>query len=676
MFEKKSSKKKSDPSGPKKGPFVTYQGQLSVHPRGFGFVNLPSPLEDVFVPKSCLEGAIDGDIVEVEVDTSRPFPKGPEGKIARIVERSRKSFAGTVLINQSSEKRLYCPLFAQSVESLPCPTQFKDKSLKTGDRIVFEVKSWEKGKPKKIEIKEFIGSIHSPSSDIPFAIYGHGLRTEFSKGAQKEAKAYGTSIKPSDLKERVDLRKLMCVTIDPDTAKDFDDAISIEKRGMHYRLGVHIADVSHYVRPDMHMDIEASNRCNSTYFPGRALPMLPKELSENLCSLKPNVNRLAVSVFVDINSQGETVSWEIVRSVIRSKKRFTYKEAKAVLYGTKKSKYAPLLKDMVTLCYLLKGRRAERGSVQIFMPEIVVLVDEHGVPKGLEKIEYDITHQMVEECMLKANEVVAIHLSKQGKEVSYRVHEEPSSDSLRDFSSLVASFGHSLPEIPKPQDIQKLFQEIEGTEQAQYLAQCYIKSMRLACYSADNIGHYGLSLEHYCHFTSPIRRYVDTIIHRLLFEKPLSKEEIGNICQKASEKERLSARAEGEVVQLKKLRLLQSMIKEDPNQTFEAIITRVKPFGLYFDVVDLMMEGFLHISELEDDYFLFDESHSSLYGKYRGYTWKSGDTLKVKCRSIDLILLDAKWKLLEKRSNKPIGPLEPHSIRIKKKKRKHERKGP
>lgn len=625
-----------------------YQGQISVHPRGFGFVNLPSPFQDIFIPKPQLNGAIDGDTVEVLVDESVFSPKGPEGKITKILKRDKTKFVATIISCSNKQAELYCSLFSSIAQPLTVPLLWHDKKLARGDRVVFSVEEWDKGIPKQISLVDHFGSINDPSSDISFAMHENNLPFSFPPEAEQEAQAMGKRVTAKDLIDRVDLRSIECITIDPDTAKDFDDAISLEKIGSRYRLGVHIADVSHYVQQGTAIDKEAVKRSNSTYFPGKCLPMLPPSLSENLCSLKPNVNRLTVSIFMDIDEQGDTLSWEISRSVIRSKKRLTYKEAKAILDGERKSTLKPFLNLMVEVALLLKKRRSQRGSVQLYMPELVVRVDKDGKPTGMERIEYDITHQMIEEFMLKANEMVAIHLNREGKEISYRVHEEPSSESLRDFSSLVSSFGFHLPQTPDPHDIQKLFQEIENQECCQYLAICYIKSMRLACYSPDNIGHYGLSLEHYCHFTSPIRRYVDLVIHRLLFEPAITKENIQSLCLAASERERISSRAEGSVISMKKLRLLSDILKEEKDRTFEAIVTRIKPFGIYFDVVEFMLEGFIHISELEDDYFIYNDYTSSLNGRFKGYDWKAGNSLLVKCESTDLILGDARWVLVEK----------------------------
>jgi ribonuclease R len=274
------------------------------------------------------------------------------------------------------------------------------------------------------------------------------------------------------------------------------------------------------------------------------------------------------------------------------------------------------------------------------------------MPTGTEIVHYDITHQMVEEFMLLANETVAKHLAKQGKELTYRIHEEPAKESLREFAALVEAFGYKLSQDPTPQEIQQFFVSIEDSPFIQYLSTCYIRSMRLACYSADNIGHYGLSLEHYCHFTSPIRRYVDTVAHRLLFEKGYDKKIIEQICIDASERERISARAENSVKQLKKLRLIDHWLKEDQYRQFEAVVTRVKPFGIYFDILELMYEGFLHISELDNDYFVFDDKRLLLFGRHNGFTYRAGDTLHVLCKRIDFILQEATWELVNTSSKK------------------------
>lgn len=621
------------------------QGLLSVHPRGFGFINMPAPEEDIFIPKPFMNGAVDGDLVEIEFDPKNYSEKGPDGKVIAILQRGRKELAGTVTSVVDGVAYVYSSLLGET-NLCECPLKPGQK-IARGDRVLVEVIAWgTKKQPEKCAITKIIGHITDPLSDIPFAIVANGIRTDFPQKVLDEARSYGNRITPKDLLNRRDLRDLECFTIDPETAKDFDDALSLEQIGSRFRLGVHIADVSHYVRKDSPLDTEAQLRCNSTYFPGKCIPMIPHELSDNLCSLKPNVQRLTVSVFVEIDEMGKTVGWDIVKSVIKSQKRFTYQEAKLVLDGKKKSKHAPTLQLMKNLCLLLQNERAGRGSVQLSMPEMILKIDEQGMPYGTEIHQYDITHQLVEEFMLKANELVAIHLNRHGKDVTYRVHEEPAPESLRDFSLLVKAFGFTLPDTPTPHDIQKFFLELGDHRHAQYLSVSYIKSMRLACYSADNIGHYGLSLEHYCHFTSPIRRYVDTIAHRLLFSDAIAKDVLQDICLRASERERVSARAENSVMQIKKLRYLQKIQQENPHRQYEAVLSRIKPFGIYFDIVDMMIDGFLHISDLENDYFIFDDARNVLTGRHHGTVYQAGDKIIVMPKSIDLVTVEACWHMV------------------------------
>ena len=637
------------------------QGKLSVHPRGFGFVESPDPNEpDIFIPKPYINDAIDGDIVEVLINREVTSEKGPEGKILSIITRNRTQLVGTVWAIRNGEAFAFCQVLGEKhlvkIKQQTSKKKSAPAALVIGDRVILDVDVWgKKSEPTITTLAKRIGHISDPSTDIPASILEHGIRTEFPKQAIEEATFFGTKVTKNDLIGREDLRNIECFTIDPDTAKDYDDALSLEKTDSGYLLGVHIADVSHYVKAGSALDAEAQNRCNSTYFPGKCIPMLPSELSDNLCSLRQGVLRLTVTVFADIDEGGNTRSWRICRSVIKSQKRFTYKNVKTILDGKLKSNHESTLRLMMHLCNLLKGKRAERGSVQLYMPELIVRVDQQGMPQDTELIEYDITHQMVEEFMLKANEIVAIELTKQGKNAGFRVHEEPSKESLREFSSLAKAFGFSLSQEPTPQEIQQMFAEMEVNATSQYLATCYIRSMRLACYSADNIGHYGLSLEHYCHFTSPIRRYVDTIIHRLLFEKNVEKDIVVKLCKQASEKERLSAKAESNVIHMKKLRLLDMLAASHKYRQFEAVVTRVKPFGIYFDVLELMLEGFLHISELDDDFFDFVDNSMCLLGRHQGISYKSGDRLHVMLKHIDLIQRECSWQLVTHSNFEPMS---------------------
>jgi ribonuclease R len=622
-------------------------GTLKMHPRGFGFVQPDNPAlypQDVFIPKHLTKNAVDGDVVEVLVNQETISDKGPEGKVLAILSRARTHMAGIIRqVDKNGFFIAHVPLLGLQQRVVVEPTE--EQPLQLGDRIVMEVIDWgSKETETTCRFSHYLGHISDPSCDIYASIEEFELRADFPSQTIEEAQALGKQVSRKDLKDREDLRHLTTFTIDPDTAKDFDDALSLTKdhHGI-YHLGVHIADVSHYVKPGTALDDEARLRCNSTYFPSFCLPMLPSALSENLCSLKSNVNRLTISVLMSFDHQGTLIDHRITRSVIKSAKRFTYKEAKKVLDNKKKSPHAATLFLMVELCRLLKKKRYERGSIEFALPELVVLLDDKGAPYQTDYITYDITHQMVEEFMLKANEIVAWDLTQKGKNLAYRVHDEPAEENLRDFALLAAAFGFRMPDLPTPQDLQKLFEEAGETVYGNYLASCYIRRMRLAAYSPDNIGHYGLSLAHYCHFTSPIRRYVDLVVHRILFGESVDFDYLQQIANQCSEQERISAKAESSVVVLKKLRLLSQMHAVTPYREYEAIITRVKNFGIYFEIIELLLEGFIHISELEEDYFVYEEERMRLRGTKRGGVYAPGDRLTVMLKDINFISQETNW---------------------------------
>ncbi len=626
-------------------------GLLRMHPKGFGFVIPDNPADcpqDIFIPKHLTDNAVDGDHVEVVINHESLSDKGPEGKIVAVTKRARKHLAGTIRqVSANGQILAYAPLMGISKPVLVLPPD--DTSLNVGDRVILDVKEWGTEKEHtQCEFSHLIGNIEDPSCDVPAAVEEFDIRSSFPKPVVDQAKKYRKKVPAKELKNRRDFSKEECFTIDPDTAKDFDDALTISKdRKGNYQLGVHIADVAHYVPPGTPLDIEALARCNSTYFPGTCVPMLPEELSNELCSLKPDQIRLTVSVVMNFDKQGNLTKHEVVRSYIKSKKRFTYFEAKDVLDG-KKSPHAKTLKLMVELCLLLKKKRYERGSIDFALPELVVMINAKGEPEGLKRIEYDITHQLVEEFMLKANEMVAVELNQRGKRLIYRVHETPQEENFQDFLQFARTLGFKVPLKPTSAQLQAIFEEAKKTPYFQQLSVGFIRSMKLAQYSADNVGHFGLGLEHYCHFTSPIRRYSDLIIQRLLFDEEPKDINVDKIALRCSEQERVSFRAEMSVKTLKKLRLLHRYFQEDPYRKYNAVITKIKPFGLYFELQDLMLEGFLHISELENDYFVYDEKRSLLFGRSSGKIHKLGDTIQVSLSHVDLITIESGWILSPK----------------------------
>jgi ribonuclease R len=614
-------------------------GPISIHPKGFAFVRREEG-PDVFVPKHSTMDAVDGDTVEVEVNPV-VSAKGPEGVVVAVLKRSRTHLACIIVQKTGRHYVGYSPLLG-----IDKPIKVKSKqSLTEGDRIICKVMNWRNDSDVvEGEMSQLIGHITDPSIDVKAAIQEFELPELFSKEAIAEAKSYG---KKASIDKRRDLTDWEVVTIDPDTAKDYDDAISLTKdeKG-HFFLGVHIADVSHYVKPGMHLDKEAFLRCNSTYFPGTCVPMLPEELSNELCSLKPKVVRLTQSVFAEFNPHGELVHYTIERTAIKSQKRFTYKEAFAVLEKKKKSIHAPLLNRMVDLCQVLKKKRFERGSIDFSMPDDVIIVDDAGVPQKIERVEYDITHQMIEEFMLKANEIAAKHLAGQGKTLIYRVHEEPAPESFQDFFTFARTLGFHLPANPNHRDLQKMFVEAANSPLLPQLSVSFIRSMRLAAYSSENLGHYGLALEHYCHFTSPIRRYTDLIIQRLLFDELPESTNLDEVAAACSAKERVSFRAESSVVLLKKLRLAGTYFAEDPTRIYSAIVTKVKPFALFFEVAMFDLEGNLHISKIGNDYFEYNAAQMTMRGTRTGRSYSGGQQIFVKLEKINYILLQSEWALV------------------------------
>lgn len=621
------------------------KGILKVHHRGFGFLKPEGAEtgEEIFIPKQFTLGAVDGDLVEVEVNPI-VSEKGPEGRVVKIIKRSRSNVTGTITALVDSKTALaYVPLIGNTQEMV---IGLKGKEdLKPGDRISIHILSWGKnGKPSRGEMIDYLGHISDPSCDVDAAMVEYELHKEFPEEVLHEARSFGKSVTTKEIKEREDLRDLECFTIDPDTAKDYDDALSLTLEDGIYHLGVHIADVTHYVKPGSHLDMEAKNRCNSTYFPGFVVPMLPHELSSHLCSLQPDVNRLSVSVLARFDQEANLIDYRITRSTIKSCKRFTYKEAKDVLDGKKKSPYKDTLFLMVDLCHRLKKKRAERGCVEFSVPDLEINVDKNGRPKAVEVIEYDITHQLVEEFMLKANEIVATHLAEEDKPLTYRIHEEPNPENLKDFAARCRMFGFSLSDQPTGEELQKLFDEARKSAYGQFIAVSFIRSMKLATYSVQNVGHYGLGLDHYTHFTSPIRRYIDLIVHRVLFNNLSKTDDLEQIAEHCSEKERLSSRAEGQVTMLKKLRLLKEMQKNEPKTRLEAIITQVKPFGIVFEVSKFLLEGFFPLSAMHDDYYQFDEKRNALIGKKTKALFFAGEKIYVKADHINLITQEVKWQ--------------------------------
>lgn len=617
-----------------------YQGILRANPRGFGFVSITSSqMPDVFIPKSDMDKAIDGDTVEIEI--TKTSKKGPEGIILKILKREKTHFAGIIWTKDKKNYIAYIPMLGADRLAIVR----SNKNLKIGDRVILKAIKWEKD--LICEVTKLLSNISDATKDTQAAMAEFQIRSDFSKQIKNDVK--NLTISKKDLLNRKDLTYLETITIDPESARDFDDSISLTKDDENiFHLGVHITDVAHFVKANSALDIEASLRGNSTYFPDICIPMLPKELSKELCSLQENNLRLTISVMMDFSQKGDLISYDIFRSFIVNKKRYTYENAKKELDSSKKSHHKKLLKTMVELCLLLKQKRFERGSIDFSMSDYRLKIESSGIPEEIEIVEYDITHQMIEEFMLKANEIVAEHLSKRKKQIIYRIHEEPSIETFKDFFDLARSLGFFLPPNPTLQDLQKLFIQAKKTSYLQLLSISFIKNLKLAAYSPENLGHFGLALEYYTHFTSPIRRYSDLIVQRILFDEENKNIDLVEIAKNCSEKERNSFRAESSVKTLKKLRFLRKQLKKNPNAIFSASITKVKSFGIYFELDNFFVDGFLHVSQLFDDYYEYFQKTLSLIGKRTGKILSTGEKIKVKILSIDYIIQEIQYKFVKK----------------------------
>lgn len=619
---------------------------FSLHPKGFGFAtptDTTTILEDIFIPKNKTLGAINGDKVRVKVSPN-VSKKGPDGLIIEIISRKRDTFVGTVAKVLKKEcYYIYTPALGE--EKLICADIENKPKYSVGDRVLVKITHWsdEEYIPEGV-IHKKIGHIDDATTDNSTALLEYEIRTSFPKAVMREIAQLPSKL--IKVEERKDLTHLETLTIDPTTAKDFDDALSIEKHAKGYTLGVHIADVSHFVKPGSAIDEEARQRFNSTYLPNQCSPMLPEELSNNLCSLKPGVIRYTASVLMEFNPQGELQNYAIHRAMIKSRKRFTYEEAREVLDDKRDSPYKKSLQDLAELGAILKQARKDRGSIDFSVDETYLLIDpKTGHPIKYITSEYDITHQLVEEFMLKANELIAKHLSDHGKNAIYRVHEEPHEASMQAFYQLARNAGYQLSDNPSTDEIQALFDEVKESPFGSNLTIAFIRSMKMAIYSPENVGHFGLCLEYYAHFTSPIRRYSDLVVHRELFHEG-SEKDLKLIADCCSSQERISERAEKSVKAIKELRYLETLKKKQPKKTYTAVISKIQPIGLFFELKEFPITGFIHISEIGRDFYLFDPKEATLTGRNTHENYKVLDEITVRIRTVDLILQEAEWDML------------------------------
>ncbi len=630
-------------------------GKLSIHPAGYGFLSPEKSGEpDVFIAAENIGTAMHGDrvVARVSRDTPSDRIKGRrEGRVIRILERAHDTIVGTL---QRSRNFYYVvpddPRFVHDIYVHPEPDQQPGNAANVGDKVVVRLDAWESRhiNPEG-EIIEVLGPASMPGIDMLSIIRKYHLSVEFPKDVLGQAERIPEQVDERQLEGREDLREQFIVTIDPDDARDFDDAIQVEKTTSGWRLGVHIADVAAYVEPGSALDREARRRGNSVYLPDRVIPMLPERLSNGVCSLNPGVDRLTHSVFVQFDKHGEVKSTRFARSVIRSAHRLTYKQAYAILTASPVDRLGERLHVAWELAALLRRKRFQHGSLDLDFPEVKVWLDKQGRPVRLERVENDESHQLIEEFMLAANEAVARELKKRAIPTIYRVHENPDPEKLAEYREFVLSFSYRVGDLTHRAELQRLLASIRGKPEEQALKVALLKSLKRARYSAQPLGHYGLAKTNYLHFTSPIRRYADLVVHRALgrlgalrrpdaaARRPYHPDmsEIASIAEHISATERNAADAEIDAAQMKKLEFFQLQLDQRNPQIFRAAIIDVRNYGLMVELPDALITGLIHVSALTDDFYSFEPARRQLIGRRSRKRFSVGDQLSVFVARVD-----------------------------------------
>ena len=628
-------------------------GKLSIHQVGYGFLVPETPGEpDVFIAAENIGTAMHGDRVVVRISRDAPYGriKGRrEGRVIRILERAHDTIVGTL---QRSRNFYYVvpddPRFVHDIYVRPASQNLKEDrrsqtAARVGDKVMVRLDAWESRHVNpEGEIIEVLGPATAPGIDMLSIIRKFHLPAEFPKEILDQAERIPDKINPRQLEGREDLRKEFIVTIDPDDARDFDDAIQVEKNKNGWRLGVHIADVAAYVEPGSALDREARRRGNSAYLPDRVIPMLPERLSNGVCSLNPGVDRLTHSAFIHFDKNGVAKSARFSRSVIRSAHRLTYKQAYAILSSPPRDQLGERLHLAWELASLLRRKRFEHGALDLDFPEVKVWVDKQGHPIRLERVENDESHQLIEEFMLAANEAVAREHKKRTIPTIYRVHENPDPGKLAEYREFVLSFDYRVGDLTHRGELQRLLAAIRGKPEEQALKVALLKSLKRARYDPQPLGHYGLAKTNYLHFTSPIRRYADLVVHRSLGRDAAARRlyhmdvgEIASIAEHISATERNAADAEIDAAQMKKLEFFQRQLDQRNPQIFRAAIVDVRNYGLLVELPDALITGLIHVSSLTDDFYLFEPARRQLIGRRSRRRFKIGDEVSVFVARVD-----------------------------------------
>ena len=617
------------------------KGVMRTNKKGFGFVEIENMDDDVYVAADNMNGAIHDDIVLVEI-TSKMTLDRLEGRVLKIIKRQVQRYIGEITFDEKGKGHI--KLDDNKIKlNIEIP---KDKALNAvdGHKVVVElVKKLNNNLKYEGKVLEIIGHKNDPGVDILSIIYKYNINTVFPDEVKEEVSNINMEVLPEELKGRRDLRDQVIFTIDGDDTKDIDDAISIEKFASgHYKLGVHIADVSYYVKEGSPLDNEAMERGTSVYLVDRVIPMLPHELSNGICSLNPNVDRLAISCVMEFDSSGKQIDYEIFPSVIRSRIQMTYKKVNSILEKNVVPEgyepYADTLKIMAELASILRKAKVKRGYINFDIDEAKILVDENCKPTEITVRERGTGENLIEDFMIAANECVATHIYFMNLPFIYRVHEVPKEEKIRSFLGFVSNLGYQVPgdiKDTKPTTMQRILKALEDKPEYKILSSLLLRCMQKAVYRPENLGHYGLASSCYTHFTSPIRRYPDTTVHRLLrtylFENKLDnstirkwEEKLVYIAEHSSERERASVDCEREVEDMKMAEYMESHIGEE----FEGMISSVTSFGMFVEL-DNLVEGLVPLRDMPD-FFVYDEERMTLTGEKSHVKYTIGERVLVK----------------------------------------------
>lgn len=633
-------------------------GTFTAHPRGFGFVSVEGEEEDIFIPESQVNGAFHMDTVQVAI-VSENSGKRREGTVTKVISRGTtnivctyeksKTFGFAVPDNPKFGADIFIP-------------QERSKGAVSGHKVVVEITDFgREGKKPEGKVIEILGHINDPGTDILSIVRAYNLPVEFSEKIMNQVERVANDVTTADMAGRMDLRDWQTVTIDGEDAKDLDDAITIAEEGEYYRLGVHIADVTNYVQEHSALDVEALNRGTSVYLVDRVIPMLPHKLSNGICSLNAGENRLALSCIMKIDKKGNVVDHTIAETVIRVDRRMSYTSVKKILEDKDEAEIkeyeelVPMFQRMESLAAILRKKRMSRGSIDFDFPETKIILDEKGRPTEIKPYERNVATKIIEDFMLIANETVAQDYFWQDLPFVYRTHDNPDSEKIKKLGTFIHNFGYTIKtgqEEIHPKELQKLLLKIEGTPEEALISRLTLRSMKQAKYATMSTGHFGLATSYYCHFTSPIRRYPDLQIHRIIKdnlrgrmnEKKIEHYEkiLPEVAKHSSEMERRADEAERETEKLKKVEFMSEHIGE----IFEGVISGVTEWGFYVELPNTV-EGLVHVTSLVDDYFHYSESTYELIGEVTNIHYKLGQKVRVMVMNTDKMMRTIDFRLVK-----------------------------